>query len=104
MTGRQLLDGPKPAPLISGSRFGCWILRKRGRQSWLGHKGDHGYGYEVDLDRCRSSAEILDWIAQLEQKTWCDATCVGNLVRALNRILRLQGNFCGGGVERGRRS
>lgn len=29
-----------------------------------------GYVYEVDLDRCNSPAATLDWIHQLNTKTW----------------------------------
>ena len=56
--------------------------------------------YEVILERCNTSAEILDWIAQLNGKTWTTPEDIGYLVEALNDLLSLQSNFCGGEEER----
>lgn len=55
--------------------------------------------YEVDLEECNSSAQILDWIAQVSQKTWASREDIGYLVEALEEILCLQGSFCGRGKE-----
>jgi len=55
--------------------------------------------YEVDLDECNSSAQILDWIAQVSDKTWASREDIGYLVMALDDLLGLQGAFCGGGRE-----
>jgi hypothetical protein len=59
------------------------------------------YFYEVDLERCRTSAEVLDWIAQVAGKTWCTDSIVAGLVRGLDELLDLQGRLCSGGMERG---
>jgi hypothetical protein len=59
--------------------------------------------YEIPLDQCHNSATILDWIAQISGKGWAndertnDET-VGSLVRALDDLLHLQGNVCGGAM------
>ena len=50
--------------------------------------------YYVDLERCGSSAAILDWICQVSQKTWADAQDSHDLLWALNFILRPQANYC----------
>jgi hypothetical protein len=50
--------------------------------------------YEVDLERCTSVAQILDWIAQVNAKTWSTPEIVGKLVIELNWLLYLQKNFC----------
>ena len=55
---------------------------------------DGGNFYEIDLTRCNSSAEILDWIAQVSRKTWADARIVFGLVRSLDHVLKFQENIC----------
>jgi hypothetical protein len=39
----------------------------------LDYYEDGGWVYEVDLERCLSSPEVLDWIAQVAGKGWPDA-------------------------------
>jgi hypothetical protein len=56
-------------------------------------------GYEVDLEQCLTSAEVLDWIAQILHKGWGAATVAG-LVRALDDVLHPQRNLCSGGQPR----
>jgi len=56
-------------------------------------------GYQINLERCATSAQVLDWIAQIAQKTWATPEIVGALVKALDRCLDLQGNLCGCGVD-----
>ena len=53
--------------------------------------------YDVRLSECNSSAQILDWIIQIAEKTWATNDVIGELVRALNDILGIQGNFCSQG-------
>ena len=56
--------------------------------------------YEVDLERMRTSAEVLDWIVQVSHKgAWGTPKVVGDLVRLVDAILGLQQNYCGGGME-----
>jgi hypothetical protein len=55
--------------------------------------------YRIDLERCTTSAEVLDWIAQVAGKLWATAADVGDLVRALDDVLGLQANICGAGKE-----
>lgn len=63
-----------------------------------GESGD-GYDYDIDLEKCTSSAEVLDWIAQVAQKSWVDDAALGSLVRKLDRLLDLQATLCGGGED-----
>ncbi len=58
------------------------------------------YGYEIDLERCNSSAEVLDWIVQIAKKTWATDAIVADLVRTLDRLLDLQGNLCSFGMDK----
>jgi len=56
-------------------------------------------GYEVDLERCTTSAEMLDWICQVAEKAWATPDTVGNLAMALNELLRPLATVCAMGVE-----
>ena len=40
--------------------------------------------YEIDLDTCTTSPEVLDWIMQVDGKVWATPTVLAGLVRALN--------------------
>lgn len=42
------------------------------------------------------SASVLDWIAQLNEKTWVSPDDIGNLVKAIDDIFDLH-SFCGMG-------
>lgn len=57
--------------------------------------------YEVDLDRCRTSAELLDWIFQVAQKRWATDRVLAALIHAMNAVLRPQSTLCGCGQEHG---
>jgi hypothetical protein len=65
-----------------------------------------GYRYEIDLEECDSSAQVLDWICQIAGKTWGGSEAahnhiVGGLVNALIGVLHPQANLCSSG--RGKR-
>ncbi|SFQ26564.1 hypothetical protein [Amycolatopsis rubida] len=60
----------------------------------------HPSGYEVDLELCLTSAQVLDWIMQVEMKTWADDAVVAGLVRALNDVLRPQATLCSSGISK----
>ncbi len=57
--------------------------------------------YAVPLERCRTSAQVLDWLAQIAPKRWATDSVLAGLVRILDDTLRLQARLCGGGVEHG---
>jgi hypothetical protein len=56
--------------------------------------------YEVDLDRCTSSAEMLDWIMQVASKPGVTAEDLGHLVGALNHLFHPQAYLCSGGEDK----
>ena len=37
--------------------------------------------YEVPLEECTTSAQVLDWIAQISKKTWVTDRVIASLVR-----------------------
>lgn len=53
--------------------------------------------YEVDLEQCTSSAEVLDWIVQVASKNGATDTVVAGLVRAINDVVSPQENLCSHG-------
>ena len=57
--------------------------------------------YEIDLQGITTSAAVLDWIAQINAKDWGTPKVVGDLVRKLDELWDLKGNYCSSGVERG---
>ena len=46
-----------------------------------------GYSYDVDLDRCKTAAQCLDWIHQLHVKTWFDAEREKEFIDLLLRLI-----------------
>ena len=79
---------------MNKTNWGDWVLDKE--TLVLRHKGTD---YEVYLDECNNSAQILDWIIQVSQKSWTTASVIGELVRAMDDILGIQGHFCGSGIS-----
>lgn len=56
--------------------------------------------YEVDLERCNTSAEILDWLCQVQSKNWCSSWCLAQLLAALDLLSGgLQSNVCSFGRD-----
>ena len=58
--------------------------------------------YGINLDRCGTCAELLDWIVQLSHKEWLPDDVFRGLVLKLDSLLNIQGNYCPGGRDGGR--
>lgn len=56
--------------------------------------------YLIDLERCGTAAQVLDWIFQLRGKTWCSPTDIGHLADAFRDILDPQANLCSFGAAK----
>lgn len=56
--------------------------------------------YEIDLERCATSAQILDWIFQISSKDW-GTEDVATLIQAFDDLLAPQRFICSVGRERG---
>lgn len=78
-----------------------WVLDPESLALVLGDSTTGRWVYEVDLERCTTSALVLDQIAQVAGKGWASDKVLARLVRALNDVLKLQANLCGSGRERG---
>lgn len=57
------------------------------------YKG-HLHDYQVDLDECTTSSELLDWIYQLNTKSWIEPQDLGDFIRATDDILEPQAHLC----------
>lgn len=56
--------------------------------------------YEIDLERCNTSAQVLDWIIQIAKKRWATPEIIADLAKILDRCLDIQKNICSTGVNR----
>jgi len=77
---------------------GGWVVDRKHLSLTFAGKG---IWYQIDLERCRTSAEVLDWICQIGGKAWATDAIIAGLVRALNYFLHPQANLCSFGHERG---
>lgn len=51
--------------------------------------------YAVELDRCKTSAQALDWIIQVSKKKgWATDAVLGRLVKLMDKELDIQRNLC----------
>ena len=59
--------------------------------------------YEIDLDRCNTSAEVLNWIFQIKHKTWCTPEIIMAVLFGLDDAMSaafgetIQGALCSSG-------
>jgi len=67
-----------------GHRWGKWVYNKGTLE--IAYHSNKGWEYGVDLERCKTSSAILDWIIQIAQKVWATPEDIGNLVRALDEL------------------
>ena len=59
-----------------------------------------GYGYEWDINRMTDSAKVLDYLAQVHNKTWCGAKHFAYLFALLDELLHFQGSVCSFGKNK----
>lgn len=80
------------------TKWGHWHFVEEDRS--LEYRLDNGFvRYMVDLERCNTSAEILDWIVHISRKEEAyNPEDIGNLVKALDDLLGLT-SVCGSGME-----
>lgn len=81
------------AKIKDGNRWGNWQFDEENLNLVY-----EPHDYPIDLETCRNSAEVMDWIAQLSEKTWCTNADLGDLVRALDEVFGLRA-FCASGRD-----
>ena len=57
--------------------------------------------YEIDVEEWKTSAEVLDWIFQIQAKSWNDPVTMKGLIDAIEEIINPQANLCSFGTEKG---
>jgi hypothetical protein len=98
MTAAELLAMEFPTPQ-HGHHWGPW--RYDAERLVLVYDDPAGEeAYEIDLEECRDSAEVLARILPLSQKAWMAREAVGHLVQAFDDLLDPQANLCSFGRSR----
>jgi hypothetical protein len=97
MTADMMIQRSDTSPQASRKSWGPWHLDRKWRVLYV--EEPSGYRYEVDLDHCLSSAEVLDWLCQIAGKTWADDATLAGLVRAIDDVLRPQARLCSSGRD-----
>ena len=73
----------------AGKRWGQWSYNKDDLTLEFIFREPEKRGdvaYYVDLERCGTADEILDWIVQVAQKGWIQPEDIGHLVRGLDEL------------------
>jgi len=84
-----------PSPIA----FGDWIYDPSNLT--LRYREKTPDAYEIDLEICTTSAEVLDWIFQVRSKMHVGPIEISDLLRALKAIIDPQATLCSWGKERG---
>lgn len=87
-------DIPLRPHLKNGQTWGPWKFRL-GNLTLTHVEQD----YEIDLERCLSPGQVLDWIYQIYLKAW-KGDDIRHLLRAFQDILDPQASLCSGGSEK----
>jgi hypothetical protein len=85
-----------------GHKWGHWAFDAKSRSLTITTVNQFNVAipqYTIPLDSMNDSASVLDWIAQLNEKTWVSPEDIGNLVKAIDDIFGLH-SFCGMGKNR----
>ena len=76
-------------------RYGPWKFDRKALI--LTHKN----GYEINVAEWKTSAEVLDWIFQVQTKAWNDPETMHALIEAIEDIIHPQSSLCSSGIEKG---
>ncbi len=88
-TGQEIMEAVSPP-----EDWGPWILNTDSLSL------EYGNRYDVDLESCLNSAQVLDWIIQVSHKSWVDNSVLAGLIRALDDVLNAQANLCSFGKQK----
>lgn len=80
------------------SQFGRWTFNTKTAALETVIAPATGAIYQIRLEEMRNSAQTLDWIYQVAEKTWASASDIGDLVRAISYIFGR--DVCSGGVDK----
>src|SRR5215472_6262323 len=92
----RLADIPEEPREIQ-ARYGVWHFNRKNLALELYGKAN-GYPksnpYCIDLEHIYTSAQMLDWIFQISNKTWGTARVMKDLLVAFEHIFRPQKSIC----------
>ena len=100
-----MADNSAPYPFDypkDGQKWGNWTLDAKSRSLTIATVNQYNVPipqYSIHLESMHDSASVLDWIAQLNEKTWVRRDDIGNLVMAIDDIFDLH-SFCGMGQNK----
>lgn len=96
----RMSDYPTPERPQDADCWGPWKYVKSNLTLVYAPRDRHWH-YEVDLERCNTSAQMLDWIFQLRTKRedLVSAEDIGHFVAALDDLLNPQANICSFGTD-----
>ena len=102
----KLLDSPKFIKQMNDMtirHFGDWgekykYVRYNKKRRTIDVDNGNGGIYDVDLDRCKTAGECLDWVHQLHGKIWFDAEREKEFIDMLFRLIPSK-LWSGGGHE-----
>ena len=80
------------------TQWGNWRLNSDALT--LDYHFEDGAIYDIALYECNNSAEILDWIFQIQGKKWADKDVMYCLLEAIYDILHPQSHFCSFGKHK----
>jgi hypothetical protein len=69
------------------AQWGNWKLNTKNACLEFNDPKSNSMIYQVFVDEMTDSAQILDWIFQIEEKTWASSKDLGDLVSAVVEIL-----------------
>jgi hypothetical protein len=75
--------------MTTAPSWGPWFLD---RETLVLRNTDEDY--EVDLEECATSSQLLDWIVQVADKSSASDASIAGLIRALIDVLDPQSNLC----------
>ena len=78
------------------TRWGDWTLNRR---AWVLTHAEAPW-YEIDLERMRTSAELLDWIFQVRTLGWMTPQAMADLLAAIDDIISPQSTLCSWGCSK----
>ncbi|HYZ12241.1 MAG TPA: hypothetical protein VFA08_01350 [Actinomycetota bacterium] len=86
---------------IGHATFGPWVVDLDGLVLDLTAGPDRAScRYEIDLERCTTPAEVLDWIFQVRGKAFASPEVLTGLIHALQATLDPQATLCSWGVAK----
>lgn len=81
--------------VVEDDVWGPWMLDRTTQTLYIEDPCD----YYIPLRELVNSAKLLDWIFQVESKTWATPELLGYLLKALSTIMQPQRHICSGGDD-----